>query len=626
MDGCRNSSCSNPTGVAATLFLTGISALSQLMCGIGDRGIYPEDAEPQPAYDFIVVGAGSAGCVVANRLSAVEDWKVLLLEAGGDPSYTSEIPSLYATLQNTELDWQYRTDGEGDYCLGMVDHKCSWPRGKVLGGSSVLNTMVYLRGHPKDYLRWVENGNEGWGYEDLVPFFEKAEGRAEEYGDVGHLNLEPFDGGTSTGELPLLKPLKRATRELGNRATLDSSIFSNPGYFNTYATVSNGTRHNAAKAYLAPIKSRGNLDVVKNAFVKKIILDNQKRAIGVEYEKNGQTLTASAQKEVIVSAGSIGSPHLLMLSGIGPEEHLRELGIPIIAALPVGDNLQDHLLFTGVVASVNRNVSSEQDPSLGLIRSVTEFLLDRNGPLSGIGYTQFTGFINSDYSKDTAYPENQIQFSLFDYGDVDSMTVSISVFGYNQAIGADLLSLVSESSTLFVVPSVIHPKSRGRVRLVSTNPYQHPKITPNYFDDPTDEDAMLRGIEEAMRILRASNIRQEFRIEPRALAKDCLRRGKKAGIPSSSGDIDDSPLMTESYWRCAMRKLASSDYHPVGTCKMGPDKKDSVVDPRLKVHSVKGLRVIDASIMPKITSGNINGAVVAIAEKGASMIIKDWSF
>ncbi|XP_071448682.1 glucose dehydrogenase [FAD, quinone]-like [Hetaerina americana] len=617
-------SCQNPIGAASTLFLTGLTSLVQLACDIGDPNIYPNDAQPNAEYDFIVIGGGSAGSVVANRLSAVEDWKVLLLETGGLPPYTSEIPSLYATLQNTEIDWQYRTDGEGDYCLGMVDHKCSWPRGKVLGGSSVLNEMVYLRGHPKDYSKWVKNGNEGWGYEDLVPFFEKSEGRAEEYGDVGYLNLEPFDGGLSTGELPLLKPLKRAAEELGYRATLDSSILSNPGYFNTYGTVSNGTRHNAAKAYLVPVKSRGNLDVADNIEVKKILFDSKKRATAVEIDNAGTLLFVKAKKEIILSAGTIGSPRLLMHSGIGPKDNLKSLGIPIVADLPVGDNLQDHLIFPGVVVSIDRDVCRPFDPRKTLMRNVADYLLLRKGPLSGIGYEQFVGFIPRNHSDPFSRPDIQIFFAFFDKGDTSSMSTIVQALGYNEEIASNFTNLVTESDTLFAVPVILHPKSRGQVRLTSTNFMVPPKITPNYFDKPADEDAMLRGIEEAVKILTASSLKHAHRIEPRALVKECLRKRKKAGKPSSSGDIDDSPLMTESYWRCAMRILATTDTHASGTCKMGPKKHDSVVDSNLRVHSVKRLRVIDSSVMPFIHSGKTNGPVYAIAEKGASMIIEHW--
>ncbi|XP_046386909.1 glucose dehydrogenase [FAD, quinone]-like isoform X2 [Ischnura elegans] len=612
-------SCTNPSGAAASLFMSGISVLSVLTCDIGDPSIYPSDSVPDKEYDFIVVGAGSAGSVVANRLSKVSNWKVLLLEAGGDPPYTSEVPALSTTLLNTEVDWMYKTDGEGDFCLGMVDKKCSWPRGKVLGGTSVLNTMVYLRGHPYDYYRWVQMGNENWSYEDLLPFFEKIEGSGTD-GDVGYLNLEPFNGDTI--QLPQLKPLKEATNEMGKQATLEPNILVYPGYFNTYGALVNGTRNSNAKAFLAPIKSRTNLHVVKNALATKILFDGDKRAIGVIYEKENSTITVMAKKEIILCAGAIGSPQLLMLSGVGPREHLRQLGIQVIADLPVGKNLQDHLLFPGVVASINRGINNPADPAKQLARDVVNYLLDRNGAYARIGLLQYTGFVDSRHSKDTTYPENQVQFVLFNQGDNDTLGVSISVFGFNDEVASQYYSLLGEADMLIIAPSILHPKSRGRVLLTSTNPHDHPKINPNYFDDPDDVEALLGGILESLRILKTYSLKRNARVEPRVLLKECLERGKRAGRTDKDGNIDDIPVMTESYWRCAMKKLSSTDYHPVGTCRMGPSPSNSVVDPKLRVHSVKGLRVIDASIMPTITSGNINGPVTVIAEKGASMIIK----
>ncbi|XP_071448691.1 glucose dehydrogenase [FAD, quinone]-like [Hetaerina americana] len=607
-----------PSGAAATLFLSAISSLTNMQCEIGNTDIYPKSSDLEKHYNFIVIGAGTAGCVVANRLSKDPKNKVLLLESGGDPPYTSEVPAFTDSLHNTEADWSYESDGKGHYCLGMVGHKCRWSEGKALGGSTVLNSMVYLRGNPKDYMRWAKEGNEGWDYDHMVKYFEKSEGKVTD-GDEGHLTLEPFDG----GDLPLLYPLASAAGELGNRVSYDNELLADLGFFFPLGTLRNGTRYSAAKSYLAPVKYRKNLHIVKNADVLRILFNHKKRAVGVELLKGGSKFIVSAEQEIIISAGAFASAKLLMLSGVGPREHLAKFGIKSVADLPVGENMHGHVRMPGIVASINRGVVVSENSQKEMIEKVVNYLVSKTGQLSGIGYGKFTGFINSS-KHGHKHPINQVKFAYYTKGDTETLYTALSALNYDKEIINSYTSLLKEADILVVDIVLQQSRSRGRMLLASSDPLDKPLIVPNLFEDIADEQALLEGIAEGMKLTRTCALKSAARVEPRVLLKRCLRKGWRPGKSSPSGNIDDSPLMSLDYWRCAVRKIAAPEFLPVGTCKMGPSHKHSVVDSRLRVHLVKGLRVIDAAIMPTITTGETVGAVVALAEKGATMIKEDW--
>ncbi|XP_046384927.1 glucose dehydrogenase [FAD, quinone]-like [Ischnura elegans] len=613
--------CTQPSGEAAVLFMASIVALSELQREIGDNSIYPADATIGTEYDFIIAVAGLPGSALANRLSINPDWKILLLEEGADPPFTSQIPSLSATLVNSSIDYGYLSTGDRDYCLGMVDRKCKFPKGKVLGGSSTLNTPTYWRGNPRDYNRWAR-ANQGWSYDDLLPFFEKSEGvsdaaRADE--EEAYLSVEPFDG----GDFPLMTALRQAAGERGHLIPPTPQKICQRGFYDTFGLLSSGEKSSGAKAYLPPLKEKPNVDLVRNAVPKKINFNANKKIESVIIEIDGVPTTVNVKKELILSAGSTADPKILMLSGIGPRKHLTDLSIPVVADLPVGRHMQDHVLFPGVVATINRG-DSPDDLVIRDIRDVAAYLLDRTGALSGIGYRKFTGFINSRRSRDTRSTDIQILFDVFMQGDTQRLLQFTKLYNYNAEVRAEYSALVSQSDLLIISPAIMYPRSEGYMELASSDPTDPPTIVPNFFDDTKDEEKMLSGIADAMRILKTSALKEAARVEPRALLRSCITGAGTRGIPGANGDIDDSDVMTKSYWRCAMRTL-SAPQNFVGTCRMGPRRRNSVVDRRLRVYDVDGLRIADSSIMPSITTGDVTGAVAMIAEKAANMILSDWS-
>ncbi|XP_046386895.1 glucose dehydrogenase [FAD, quinone]-like [Ischnura elegans] len=614
---CTN--CVTPSGAAATLFMAAVTSLSQLQCKIGDSSIYPPDtANPNPEYDFVVIGVGSTGCVVANRLSSVKGWSVLAIEAGGNPPFTSAVPALSNSLQNTDADWGFLSDGEGKYCLGMVNHKCRWAQGKTIGGSSALNRMIYFRGNKADYDKWVKEGNKGWGYKDLETAFEIAEGITAEAGETGHLELEPIGGYE-----PLLYSLFDAAREIGNQVDYQADKSARLGYYQVMAMISGGQRSSVAKGFLAPIKSRTNLHITKNTSVLRILFDSNKRAIGVECERNGRVFQIRVRKEIIISSGAFAAAQLLMNSGIGPKEHLTQLGIKVVANLPVGNNMQGHIQLPAVVASINRGVSEPQDSTKSSIRSVVDYLVDQIGPLSQIGYGKMVGFIDSTHAN-KSLPDIQMTFSYFNKGDTATLLTTLSTFGYGNEVITAYTNLLEEADLLVITPSIQHPESLGCVRLASKNPKDRPKITPNFFSNSNDENTLFGGIIEGLRLLKTCSLRISTRVEPRVLLPQCLPRGVRPGRISATGNIDDTPIMNKSYWSCVARMMAAPDYLPVGTCKMGPNSATSVVDPYLRVHSVDGLRVIDPAAMPHITTGDTTGSAVGFAINACQILKRAW--
>ncbi|KAJ9582132.1 hypothetical protein L9F63_003527 [Diploptera punctata] len=557
-------------------------------------------------YDFIIVGAGTAGCTLANRLTEVPEWKVLLIEAGGPENFLMDLPIVANYLQFTDANWKYKTEPSNKYCLGLHNNQCNFPRGKVIGGSSVLNYMIYTRGHPKDYDTWAAMGNEGWSYQDVLPYFLKSEdiGIPEYAEDTkfhsrgGYLSITypPY-------RTPLAEAFVKAGLELGDKY-VDYNAESMIGFSYIQSTLNNGTRWSSSRAFLHPIRNRSNFHIKKYSTVTKIIIDPKtKTARGVQFVKNNRQYVVRAKREVIISASSINSPQLLMLSGIGPKKHLEKVGINVIKDLKVGYNLMDHVALGGFTFLVNASVSLLTERIL-TGNAIGEYLGYHLGPLSIPGGCEAIAFL--DVGDNDGYPELEL---LFQGGSVISDYTIRENFGITQEIWDAVYKPIQNRDSWMVLPMLMRPKSTGRVMLRDNNPFHKPLIYPNYFEHQEDLDVLVAG------------------------AKKVVELSKTKAFQKYGSKVHDIPLPpcekfgfgTDKYFECMMRHFSFTIYHISGTCKMGP-KGDptAVVDPRLRVHGIKGLRVIDVSIFPKIMVGHTNGPVFMVAEKGADMIKQDW--
>lgn len=567
--------------------------------------------------------------MIASRLSENPSWKILLVEAGGDPSFTSDVPAFLFSTQETEMDWKYVSEKHEGSCLGMIDQKCANPRGRVLGGSSVINAMMYVRGNPRDYDEWKEMGNDEWDYENVLKFFKKSENlngyyltsngirgnetnnehlkgkvMSEEYHSAsGPLSVTPY----ASGSLDFLKnAVFKAFEELGLPSLVDFNGKSQIGISNCPGTLVQGTRANAAKMFLNPVKDRPNLFVVKNAVAEKLIIKNNK-VEGVQFIRNNETKIVKVRKEVVVSAGAINSPQLLLLSGVGPKSHLESLGIPVVLDLEgVGQNLQDHFLFLGNLFSVLKSKSEPLQP-LVYLDAMYMFLTKRIGLLSSIGLTDVTGFVDTKNNGDV--PDTQFVFYYAPKEDSYLLPEIVKSFRFNDDLKQQHLNFSKQSGVLMIAPVVLKPKGRGRIELRSRNVMDPPKIFTDILKDEADRAVLLRGIKFISELRKTASFKM---LEPELL---------KFNIAECNEFVDES----DDYWMCVAKYMTSTLYHPVGTCKMGPKTDSSaVVDNRLRVHGIDNLRIADASIMPTIVRGNTNAPCIMIGEKCADFIKEDW--
>jgi choline dehydrogenase len=516
-------------------------------------------------YDYVIVGAGSAGCVLANRLTEDPSIKVLLLEAGGpDKQREIRIPVAFGKLFRGPCDWAYYTQEEPH----LQNRRLYWPRGKVLGGSSSLNAMIYIRGHRHDYDQWRDLGNPGWSYDDVLPYFRKSEdqvrGTSEFHGAGGPLHVS---------DLRCINPLSQAMVEAGQQCGFarnqDFNGESQEGFGFYQVTQWKGARWSAADAFLRPAMRRPNLKVQTGVHAAGIMFEGT-RATGVRVLQGTSTVEVRAEREVILCGGAIGSPQLLLLSGIGPAEHLRQIGIPVRHELPgVGANLQDHLALP-VAYECTQPITLAKAEGLP---SLMRYVLGKNGPLTS-NVAEAGAFLK--VMSGSPAPDLQYHFAPGYFVEHGFQTFDGHAFTFG--------------------PTLLRPGSRGWIRLHSQNPLDAPCIQANYLSDPKDVEVLAEGIKIA-RTLAASPAFARY-------------RGR---------ELSPGPEVNDSALRAYVAQMAETLYHPVGTCRMGNDS-ESVIDPELRVRGLDSLRVVDASIMPVVPGGNTNAPAIMIAEKAADII------
>lgn len=529
-------------------------------------------SELDKQYTYIVIGAGSAGCVLANRLSADPKNSVLLLEAGSrDWNPWIHVPvGYFKTMHHPATDWCYMTEADP----GINNRQLQWPRGKVLGGSSSLNGLLYVRGQAQDYDRWQQLGNKGWSYEDVLPYFIKSEDQ-----ERGESKYHGVGGLLKVSDLRLRRPIAeyfvQAATQIGIPRNDDYNGETQEGVGYFQQTCFKGFRWSTAKGFLRPAKKRSNLTVLTKAHSNRIVIKENK-AVGVEFVHKGVTQIAAVTGEVILAAGAIGSPQLLQLSGVGPSDVLEKAGVEVVHELPgVGRNLQDHLQIRLVFKTNLRTLNDELNSLFKRIMVGLKYIVARSGPLT-LAASQVTVFTKS--SESIERPD--IQFHM-------------------QPLSADKPGEGVHGFSAFTSSVCqLRPHSRGSVEIQSSDPQHYPAIYPNYLSDDRDCQVAIDGIKVARKIAAAPALAEHIESE---------------FVPGAMYQSDDELL-------AAARQFSQTIYHPVGTCKMGHDDM-AVVDDELRVHGIRGLRVVDASIMPEIVSGNTNAPTIMIAEKASDMIL-----
>lgn len=528
-------------------------------------------------FDFVIVGAGSAGCVLANRLSEDGRYTVAILEAGPrDTNPWIHVPvGYFRTMGNPKTDWRYKTEADA----GLAGRAISWPRGRVLGGSSSINGLLYVRGQPQDFDGWAQMGCTGWSWDDVMPLFK----RAESWKGPNGTELRGKKGPLSVQETRIHREVVDrwldAAVAAGYKRAPDYNDYDQEGVAYFQLTMVGGRRCSSAVAYLKPARGRKNLEIITDAQTEKVLIE-EGRAKGVRARIKGKMTDVKARCEVILSAGAIGSPQILMLSGIGDGEELGRHGISLARELPgVGKNLQDHLQARPVYKTRLSSINVEINNPLKQAMIGARYLLTQRGPMT-MAASLGTGFLKTDERLET--PDIQFHIQPFSADSPGQGTHPFSAFT------ASVLQL--------------RPESAGHLSLRSANMDDHPEIHPNYLATDLDRRTIVKGIQIARQISNTEPLRSQITEE--------YAPGREVPLEDEEGTLE---------WA---RQTAVTIYHPTGTCKMGRDP-GAVVDPRLKVHGIEGLRVADASIMPRITSGNTNAPAIMIGEKASDLILED---
>lgn len=481
------------------------------------------------------------------------------------------------------------------------------------GGSHGYNAMVHVRGSDKDFNQWADAGNVGWDWENVLNYFKKSEGMqvpevAKSKGGKYHNTEGPLKIDSFHNTEPLREVVLNGGEEMGYKTVLDINADEYIGLTVIQGTLDGNRRCTTAKAFLVPAKDRPNLFVIKHGHVTKVIVDDNKRATGVQFITNNIKMTANAKKEVIISAGAVGTPHILLLSGIGPKEHLAQHKIPLVADLPVGKNLQDHpyVSFPLKIAKLHSQPATEN----AFLDTLYKYVQGQYGS-SGNGIFDIIGFFNT-LNRSDPYPDIQTHYNLFKRGENILLPRYLEeLMGYEEVLAKSIIEANEDSDVLFALSILLNPKSAGEVRLRSADPFDHPIIDANYFSNEDDLRTLVRGIRLTHKFMETQSW------------KDHNVEEVKMDIPECNVINDHS---SDEYYECIVRHIVSTLFHPAGTAKMGPESdKTAVVDPRLRVKGIKGLRVADASIMPNITSGNINAPTIMIGEKAADLIKEDWN-
>ncbi|KAF2891390.1 hypothetical protein ILUMI_14783 [Ignelater luminosus] len=551
-------------------------------------------------YDFIIVGAGAAGSVLTNRLTESGKFKVLVLEAGGQENDFTDVPGFAPYLVRSDFNWGYKTIPQTNSCLGFRNKQCNYPRGKAIGGSTVINFLMYLRGNKLDFDKWGSN-SPGWDYESVLPYFKKSENSTIDYEDPGyHGHHGPVSVETARYHPDITNTFLKAAAQRGS-TILDYNGKDQIGYSRTQMMTKRGKRSSAGKAFVTPIVHRENLELLDHSLGIKILINN-KKAYGVEFIRNSKKYKATTSKEVIISGGTINSPQILMLSGIGPKEHLEELGIPVVQDLPVGENLQDHQVYPALLFSTNISIENESP-----IQENIKQYLKGYGPLTVASAITGIGLDNPNVKTKNSL----VEYAFFSGRIEDAVPFLLDFMQMTEENWQAISEPLAGKYVWGMFSNLLHPKSRGTITLKTKDPLDYPLMDSNHYSDPDGDD---------MR-------------EMLTLIKDVLDISNTPAFQAIDSKYVSNPLpactncrhLSDDYWRCALRQLTFSLLHAVATCRMGPKSdKTAVVDKELKVYGISGLRVADASVIPFPLSANPTAAVYMVAEITSDLIRKEY--